>query len=879
MPDLGCMARARPGTRRGRVFDLCNGFDTLQCEEALLFRATAVPDNLTSEFRFMEINWASSGLLSGESGGMPPPGRNAVFLRSLGAGASSLQWCHCGSIRSGLTSASKPLMFQSVAGVGSIRFSSAHRRPPPAVSVLPTVLTGAAEMSELPENLIADPEAVLRFETLISDVFGRTLRMPADRIDREIEAALGEAGAILRADRCELLCIRADEGLGWHSRAWHAEGFDRVPSDMDLVALFPWMYREVVLEGRPCAIRRVEDLPWDAQQDRQSLAAMGVRSHLSVPLGFRSDFCHVFVAQTLREELSWPEAFIPRLRVLGELLLSALRRKAGAQGPNEFHAEQTAHLIEANERLSAAKEELQERLRFESLVADISARFVNLPSEQIDDEILDAQRRICTCLGLDMSTLWQRLPGAPGSLSMTHIHRPPGGPPIPERFDAQERFPWILRQLLEGRVTVVESTENLPTEAEVDQATWRRFGVKTSLGIPLSVGGGALIGTLSFNDTMRERRWPQALVNRLELIAQTFANAIARRQAEEELKRANEELAKLQERLRAESAYLQTELKVSGNYGEIIGQSRAIREVLAKVEQVARTDSAVLVTGETGTGKELIARAIHGCSDRKNRAMVTVNCAALPPGLVEGELFGREKGAYTGALTKQIGRFEIADSSTLFLDEIAELPLELQAKLLRVLQDGKFERLGSSKTLQSNVRVIAATNHDLLEDVRKGSFRRDLYYRINVFPIALPPLRERTEDIPLLVQAFVNEFRDRMGKRVCKVPMRTLKQLSSYPWMGNIRELRNVIENAVIRSEGDTLDVRLPDEEGSDRQEILVRKQIEKQYIQKALERSGWRVKGPGGAAELLGMKPSTLYSMMRRLGIPTRRRMVDNAT
>ena len=335
-----------------------------------------------------------------------------------------------------------------------------------------------------------------------------------------------------------------------------------------------------------------------------------------------------------------------------------------------------------------------------------------------------------------------------------------------------------------------------------------------------------------------------------------------------ELQESYAEVKRLEERLRAESSYLREEIKEIGKFNEIVGQSEAIKEVLKKVEQVACTDSVVLITGETGTGKELIARAIHGLSKHKDKVMVKVDCAALPPTLIESELFGREKGAYTGALSKQSGRFETADGSTLFLDEIGELGVEIQAKLLRVVQDGEFERLGSAKTSHVNVRLIAATHRDLPDRVTNGSFREDLFYRLNVFPIHVPPLREHPEDIPLLVMAFVREFEKKMGKKIRSVPSRTMDELRCYPWPGNIRELRNVIERAVIVTSGEKLNLQLP--KSLIAPTIRTLRQAEYQHILSILEKTGWRIKGPNGAASILGVKPSTLYAVMHRLHIPT---------
>jgi formate hydrogenlyase transcriptional activator len=290
--------------------------------------------------------------------------------------------------------------------------------------------------------------------------------------------------------------------------------------------------------------------------------------------------------------------------------------------------------------------------------------------------------------------------------------------------------------------------------------------------------------------------------------------------------------------------------------------------VLGEAEQVAVTSSSVLIYGETGTGKELLAQAIHRLSPRGHHLLVKVNCAALPSGLVESELFGREKGAYTGALTRQVGRFEVADGSTLFLDEVGELPPDVQIKLLRVLQEGEFERLGSPRTIKVNVRVIAATNRDLADEVRKGRFREDLYYRLNVFPIRMPPLRERTEDVPPLVWAFLKDCSARMGKKITQVPRATMDALRQYPWPGNVRELRNVIEHGAIITTGDTLRVPKMDEVVRNVAMLPTLADAERDLIVRALERTSWRIKGPKGAAAALGLKPGTLYGRMKKLGI-----------
>jgi PAS domain S-box-containing protein len=347
-----------------------------------------------------------------------------------------------------------------------------------------------------------------------------------------------------------------------------------------------------------------------------------------------------------------------------------------------------------------------------------------------------------------------------------------------------------------------------------------------------------------------------------------------RKESEEALHEMMEEVNRLKNQLQEENIYLREEIKLEHNFSEIVGHSDAIKYVLHKIEQVAPTDSTVLITGETGTGKELVARAIHSESQRRSRPLVKVNCAALSASLIESELFGHEKGAFTGAASRKIGRFELADGATIFLDEIGELPPELQVKLLRVLQEGEFERLGSNRTIKVTVRVIAATNRNLWEEVRKGSFREDLWYRLNVFPITMPPLRQRTEDIPLLVEHFVNRFSKRMGKQITEVAPATLHALRNYSWPGNVRELANVIERAVINNAGpvlhilnisEALQAEHVEEKAASNKTL---EEMEREYIIAVLGSTGWRIEGPHGAAGVLGLHPSTLRTRMAKLKI-----------
>jgi len=346
-----------------------------------------------------------------------------------------------------------------------------------------------------------------------------------------------------------------------------------------------------------------------------------------------------------------------------------------------------------------------------------------------------------------------------------------------------------------------------------------------------------------------------------------------RKEAEKSLQGTYKEIEQLKDRLQAENIYLQQEVDRQFHFGEIIGQSNALSHVFLKVEQVAPINATVLLLGETGTGKGVVARAIHSRSVRKNRPLITVNCATLPGALVESELFGREKGAFTGADARQIGRFELADGGTIFLDEIAEMPLETQGKLLRVIQDGEFERLGSSHTIKADVRIIAATNRNLKKEIENGRFREDLFYRLNVFPITIPSLRQRREDIPLLVNYFVSKFNIKIGKQIDTISTDTLNTLQDYHWPGNVRELESVIERAVITSQGSALHVldrfatiqKITEPGGQD---VTALAELEQAHILQVLKKTGWRIEGEKGAAMLLGLNPSTLRARMRKYGI-----------
>jgi formate hydrogenlyase transcriptional activator len=639
--------------------------------------------------------------------------------------------------------------------------------------------------------------------------------------------------------------------------------------------------------------------------------------------------------------------------------------------------------------------------RVETLLIELSARFISLSPEHVDREITEAQRRICDYLGFDRSALWEQPVDDPAAFLLTHIYQRPEMPsPLPVNADLAPNFPWLRHQLIQRKTVIVSKPDDLPAEAARDREGFRRFGTRSLVMVPLPIGSG-LIAALTFASGRERGDWPETLVKRLQLVAEVFGNAIARarvdralresearlqltvdsagaglwvlapesgrvwatakmrellhfapeedlnydsflnaihpedrevvsqavqqalqtkadlrveyrivlqdgslrwiaargsspcdpsggpdrlmgvsldvterKRSEEQLRRTLEEVQRLRDQLQRENVYLQEEVKLLHGHTRIVGQSQALKRVLAQVEQVAPTGSTVLLLGETGTGKELIATAIHELSPRRGRAMVRVNCSAIPTSLIESELFGREKGAYTGALSQQIGRFELANGSTLFLDEIGDLPSDVQVKLLRVLEEKQIERLGSPRSVPVNVRIIAATNRDLDEAVRDGRFRQDLYYRLNVFPITVPPLRERREDIPALVSALVGEFGAALGKKIESVARESMDTLQRYHWPGNVRELRNVIERAMIVARGPKLWIEPPGKAAATLTPPLTMEEVEREHIKRVLEMTGWRIRGSSGAAVVLGIKPTTLESRLARLGI--RRRAGD---
>jgi formate hydrogenlyase transcriptional activator len=510
---------------------------------------------------------------------------------------------------------------------------------------------------------------------------------------------------------------------------------------------------------------------------------------------------------------------------------------------------------------------IQEFLAFERMLADLSARFANIPIGNVESEMRLAQVILLRFLGFDRCTFAEFQDDGPlvvlSSTAVDGLEATPLGP-LPTRLG------WFMAGLRAGRILVIQDpTADLPPEAVGEAEYFQRSGLHSHVSIPLRIGG-RVIGAIAFASFSATRSWPDDLIARIKLVGEVFAHAIARKREQEKLLSAMAEIKVLKDRLERENIYLRQAVEINRPQG-LTSHSQAYRSVIEEVAQVAKTSSTVLLQGETGSGKEVLAQAIHDGSARNARPMIKVNCAALPASLIESELFGREKGAFTGALARQPGRFEIADGSTIFLDEIGELPLELQPKLLRVLQEGEFERLGGTKTIKVDARVIAATNRPLEQAVREGRFREDLFYRLNVFPIEVPALRERPEDIPLLSWTFVKEFSNSMGKPIDEIADESMIALQAYHWPGNIRELRNIIERAMILNHGPRLCIKLAH---TALRPIAVKAmagsldEAERTIILQALEHCHWRIRGSNGAAALLDIKPTTLESRIKKLGL-----------
>jgi len=513
---------------------------------------------------------------------------------------------------------------------------------------------------------------------------------------------------------------------------------------------------------------------------------------------------------------------------------------------------------------------LERRRQFQTLMADISSGLIKTEDSEADSAIMAGMQAACEFVRADRSTIFW-LDSSSNMASIAHAWSLDGKPFGPVSMD---QFPEFGARLKAFQHVQIDDVESLADEFGVDRANLERYGLRSLLILPMVVGGET-VGGITFGRLKVREGWTEQDVSDLKVFAELFANFVLRLKSRRALDNAMQQLQQATERLAAENVYLREEIDLTHGFDDIVGQSTSVLRSLQLVEQVAPTRTPVLIVGETGTGKELVARAIHELSDRFDRPLVKVNCAALPANLIESELFGHEKGAFTGADGAKRGRFDLANGSTLFLDEIGEIPIELQAKLLRVLQEGEFDRLGGTGTIKVDVRIVVATNRDLSKAVQDGEFRSDLYYRINTFPIEMPALRDRGDDIQLLAEHFVNVHAARLGRDVREISSAMMNQLQRYRWPGNVRELEGIVQRALISSSGPVLNLAESlVTESHDKAEtpatssVSDLKLVEREHIVAVLEDADWKISGGAGAAAKLGIPPSTLRSKMKKLGI-----------
>ena len=779
-------------------------------------------------------------------------------------------------------------------------------------------------------------ETSLEFERLLSGLSSRFINLPPGEVDREIDDALRRVCELVGIDFAVLWQWSIDDpSVLMPTHVYTAQQGSQPAQPLDQEQ-YPWVVGEM-RAGRMVVLSSMEELPADAVVDRESALQSGIKSDLCLPLEVGgAPPVGALAFNTLKAERTWPDELVKRLQLVAQVFTNALvrRRDEIRLRKSEERLALAADSAEAGlwtldfstgvfwatdsarGLFGYSPDEVLNMERFESSVHPDDWDLVREAVERaaVEGEPVSVEYRVVDqdndrvrwfdsrgrprfkptgepeCLMGISFDITERNRGEE-ELRRSEARREAGADLAGIGFyevDFRER-----RAFLDDRILAIWG---IPPEREDGLGPvefWMEHlhpdDREHVLEVREQLHGGQVEPVAveyRFLHPTTGERWIQhqacvatrdASGNAIQSYG-AICDITERRRAEEALRQSLAEIEQLKDRLQAETDYLRAEINVAQVHSEVTGQSKVIQMVLHQVEQVAPTDSTVLVHGETGTGKELVAQAIHRLSPRRQHVMVKINCAALPSGLIESELFGREKGAFTGALTRQIGRFEVADRSTLFLDEVGELPFEVQAKLLRVLEAGEFERLGSPRTIKVDVRVIAATNRDLTDAVRQGRFREDLFYRLNVFPIRVPPLRERTEDIPILVWTFLEEFSSRMGKKIIQVPRKTMDVLQRHPWPGNVRQLRNVIEHGAIITTGETLKIPAFDEATTQATVPMTLAEAEREFIVRALERTNWRIKGPKGAATELGLNPGTLYGRMKKLGIQSRRPAEDNS-
>ncbi len=685
-----------------------------------------------------------------------------------------------------------------------------------------------------------------QFYTLLREVTTRLVAAQAAEIDIAVDDCLAMLGEHFQANKTGLGQMSNSGKILPVLRAWG----DRPVTDyLTTGGAEPEMFALFCRKGSLIwnCLDDLEELPRFREHCRQVGATAGA---FWLYRNFGSHAEYLAMAKVTPHE--WPAETVERIEAVGEVLFNALYRR----------------------RAEVETEQLQ---RLEQVISEIAARLVRIREDGLEVEINKALAQIGETTDADLCVFLRRNDQDTSMYKVNHEWNDDAiEGPIFSGVSLADEYPWLLRQLKKKKSFHLSNTDDFAAEAQAEFKLFEQFGIQSMNweGFKAAHGGFGYVGLGTLN---RELQWPDGIMTQMGLLGNIIADAIDRQRADLLIKQALNEIEDLKDKLLLENETLRQEVEELYSDEELIGKSHVFRTAVFQAEQVAATDSTVLLLGETGTGKGLIARRIHEQSGRSHQTMVTVNCSALPATLIESELFGHEKGAFTGAINRKIGRFELADNGTIFLDEIGDLPIELQAKLLRVLQDQEFERVGSSTTIKVDVRVIAATNRDLDLSIEKGEFRPDLYYRLGVFPIRLPPLRERLSDIPLLVWFFISELQHRLGKPFDEVSVQTMDSLTSYDWPGNIRELKNIIERAMILSPGSVLklDKLFPLTPGfkhtsysTHEREGETMYEVERAHIEMVLDKCNWKLRGKGGAAEHLGLKRTTLQSRMKKLGI-----------
>jgi transcriptional regulator with GAF, ATPase, and Fis domain len=695
------------------------------------------------------------------------------------------------------------------------------------------------------DKIMVSGTATNRFYQLIHKTSIQLVNANAGEIDNAVDDCLAKIGEYFHVDQV---------GLGQWSkagkilptlRAWGPKPVgDYLKTDGPGPEAYAAFCRKGFLVWN--CLEDLEELPRLQKHLRQVGALAGV---FCLNRNFGTHTQHLVMAKVKPQ--IWPEDTVECLAAFGEVMFSAIERR----------------------RVEIEAEKLR---NMEILTSSIAAQLTNLHLDSMDAEIDKALGKIGETTGADISIFYRWTDQNQSTLTSREWNADSIAGTCFFGPDPDDSYPWLISQLKGAKPLLFSNLSNLSSVAEAEFEILKRFGIQSMVWAPFDTANGTT-GHMGLGTVNRESPWAEGIVPILSVVGNIFANAIDRQRTDMELTQAYNEIKNLKDILAAENETLRLEVKDLRSDDKLVGNSPLFRTTLFQAKQVAKTDSTVLLLGETGTGKGLIARNIHEQSRRAQHPLVIVNCAALPSALIESELFGHEKGAFTGAISRKIGRFELADGGTIFLDEIGDLPIELQTKLLRILQDGEFERVGSVITKTVDVRVISATNRDLGMLIEQGTFRSDLYYRLGVFPIKLPALRERRDDIPLLIWFFVSELQHQLGKTFTDISARVMNTLTSYEWPGNIRELRNIIERSMILSQGSSLELydlllgNLEMRNASSQQ--LKRKggtmqEVERAHIEKVLEECDWKIRGKGGAAENLGLKRTTLQSRMKKLGI-----------